>query len=188
MAWRCDLTGKKASGRPQSEPLQHQDQAAVHAEPAQRDADLRRARPLGAGAHLGQCAQDGRSSRRARCLPAQGQGRRAGPEDASNSSGRSPRSEGRTCEHRSPAALPSKRRPSPSEVGVPRMLGRRHSPPARTAAAACAGIGEKLSSDTSVRIDLAARRCDARRCLPCCRSDSRDRPRSAPRRRPARPA
>ncbi len=43
MALRSDR--QETAGRPQSEPLEHQDQAPVHAEPAQRDADFRLARP-----------------------------------------------------------------------------------------------------------------------------------------------
>ena len=48
MSRRCDLTGKDGAGRPQGEPLQPQDQAAVPAQPAQRHHDVRHARPLGA--------------------------------------------------------------------------------------------------------------------------------------------
>ena len=83
---------KGGPGRPQGEPFEHQDQAAVPAEPAQRHADLRRARPLGQAAGFGQCAQDRRPPRRPRRLPAEGQGRRAVAQGARAQARRSSRS------------------------------------------------------------------------------------------------
>src|SRR5262249_59573826 len=64
------------AGRAQGQPLQHQDQAALPAQSAQRHHDLGRARPLGQAARVGERAQDGRSSRRSRCIPIEGEGQR----------------------------------------------------------------------------------------------------------------
>src|SRR6185312_14802976 len=68
---------QRAFGRPQGQPLEHQDQAPVHAEPVQRDADVRHARPLSSRAGVGERAEVGRSPWRPRRLPAQGEGYRA---------------------------------------------------------------------------------------------------------------
>ena len=92
MSRRCELTGKGRAGRAQGEPLQPQDQAAVPAQPAQRHHDVGRARPLGPVARVGQRLQDRRSPRRARRLPAEGEGRRTVRARRSNSSARSRRS------------------------------------------------------------------------------------------------
>ena len=58
MSRRCESDRQGPAGGPQGQPLEHQDQAALPAEPAQRHADLGCARPLGQAAHLGECAQD----------------------------------------------------------------------------------------------------------------------------------
>src|ERR1700731_1798649 len=74
-ALRTDSQGPP--GGPQGEPLQYQDQAPVPAEPVQRHLHFRRARPQRAPARLDQRDQERRPPRRSRCLPDQGQGRRA---------------------------------------------------------------------------------------------------------------
>ena len=66
---------QRPDGRPHGEPFQHQDQAPVSAEPVQRHDAVRHARPLGAAESLGQRNPLGRSPRRPRCFPDQGQGR-----------------------------------------------------------------------------------------------------------------
>ena len=77
MARRCELTGKGVmTGNTVSHAL-NRTRRRFLPEPAPRDADLGRARPLREAPHLGQRAALGRASRRSRCLPAQGQGRRA---------------------------------------------------------------------------------------------------------------
>jgi hypothetical protein len=69
--------GQGPHGGPQGEPLQHQDQAPVPAEPVQRHLHLGRARPQRAPARLDQRHQVGRPPRRLRRLHDQGQGPRA---------------------------------------------------------------------------------------------------------------
>ena len=58
MSRRCESDRQRPAERPQGEPLQPQVQAAVSAEPVQRQRDFRRARTLGEAAHLGQCVED----------------------------------------------------------------------------------------------------------------------------------
>lgn len=71
--------GQGPPGGPQGEPLEHQDQAALPAEPHQRHLHLGRARPQRAPARLDQRAQERRPQWRPRCLPVEGQGRRPLP-------------------------------------------------------------------------------------------------------------
>ena len=71
--------GQGPPGGPQGEPLEHQDQAALPAEPGQRHLHLGRARPQRAPARLDQRAQERRPQWRPRYVFAQGQGRRALP-------------------------------------------------------------------------------------------------------------
>ena len=61
---------------PQGEPLEHQDQAALPAEPRQRHLHLGRARPQRAPARLDQRAEERRPQWRPRQVPAEGEGRR----------------------------------------------------------------------------------------------------------------
>jgi len=77
--------GQGPAGGSQGEPLEHQDQAPVPAEPVQRHLHLGRARPQRAPARLDQCAEKRRPQWRPRRLPAEGPRRRplparAGPE------------------------------------------------------------------------------------------------------------
>jgi len=71
--------GQGPPGGPQGEPLEHQDQAALPAQPGQRHLHLGRARPQRAPARLDQCGQERRPQWRPRQVPAEGQGRRALP-------------------------------------------------------------------------------------------------------------
>src|SRR6476659_62882 len=75
MALRADR--KDAPDRAPREPFEPQDQAAVSAQPAQRHADVRFTRPLGAPANFRQRAQDRRPPRWARRFPSGRQRRRA---------------------------------------------------------------------------------------------------------------
>src|SRR6478735_3250702 len=93
--------GQGPAGGPQGEPLEHQDQAPVLAEPVQRHLHLGRARPQRAPARLDPCAEERRPQWRPRCLPAQAESRpalapRAGIEarDREEEGGRGAGSEG----------------------------------------------------------------------------------------------
>src|SRR3954470_6841811 len=77
---RADRQGPP--GWPQGQPLEYQDQAAVSAKPAERYADVGRARPLGQAAHFGKRPEVGRPSRRSRRLPEESEKRRAFAEGA----------------------------------------------------------------------------------------------------------
>src|SRR6478609_963732 len=72
---RTDRQGP--AGGSQGEPLEHQDQAPLPAEPGQRHLHLGRARPQRAPARLDQCAEERRPQWRPRHLPDQGESRRA---------------------------------------------------------------------------------------------------------------
>src|ERR1700687_625253 len=65
--------GQGPPGRPQGQPLQHQDQAPVPAEPVQRHLHFRRARTQRAPKGVDQRAQERRSPLRSRCVFAQGE-------------------------------------------------------------------------------------------------------------------
>src|ERR1700752_370253 len=66
--------GQERAGGPQGEPLQYQDQTALHAEPVQRDLHFRSARPQYTPARLHQRDQERRSQWRTRCVPAESEG------------------------------------------------------------------------------------------------------------------
>jgi hypothetical protein len=67
--------GQGPPDRPQGQPLQHQDQAALPAEPVQRDLHLGHAGAQRSAARLHQRDQERRPQWRPRCVPDQGQGR-----------------------------------------------------------------------------------------------------------------
>src|SRR6266702_2907962 len=80
----CNVPALRTDGQgppsgPQGEPLEHQDQAALPAEPGQRHLHLGRPRPQRAPARLDQCAEERRPQWRPRRVFDQGQGRRALP-------------------------------------------------------------------------------------------------------------
>ena len=80
----CNVPALRTDGQgppdgSQGEPLEHQDQAALPAEPGQRHLHLGRARPQRAPARLDQCAEERRPQWRPRQVPAEGPRHRARP-------------------------------------------------------------------------------------------------------------